>query len=503
MKLLFYSRHRWLFPALTAWSLSGNAGFSLAGEKVLVIGDSLTKEYRAEFPVLFPSNSQSWEARNWIEILDARRNAQFDLGSWSFYPDPRLTGHEFNWAKPGGTAREFRNFLRQDAAAEAEIKASSGGEVAWERFPSWRTTFTGSTDQARKLVIFFGGNDLALGNSDPVANPDYNGRPKQIDYESIYAGTFGEASNPDYLRTSIRSNLKSVIEWFRNPRTFSNGSPRSPRFTGPMILCAVPHVGCTPKLQAEAGTDPARTAVLTRMIETLNAELKEFAAGKDVGFADTYAVTRAILDPAPFQIGGVYFIKAADDDCRPRYLFAGDGFHPNTAVQAKVAQAVTDAFLAKYPEMGQDLARVNDREIITGVLGLPSDVGYVEWMMEAGVTTSQRGPLSDPDKDGIPNAVEYALAGRNPNGQDSGPPFTAVREPHPQGTGEVLTVSWRPRFEENAYADLIPQISSGLQNWQAVPASQITGLPDGTHQLKLDIVAGTALYFRLTAVRAL
>ena len=74
-----------------------------AGEKVLVTGDSLTKEYRSEFPALYPSNPAAWEARNWIEILDARRHDHFDLGSWSVYPDLRLTGHEFNWAKPGGT----------------------------------------------------------------------------------------------------------------------------------------------------------------------------------------------------------------------------------------------------------------------------------------------------------------------------------------------------------------------------------------------------------------
>ena len=489
-------------PALAALLLLSPACL-LAGEKVLVIGDSLTKEYRAEFPVLYPGNPAAWEARNWIEILDARRNNQFDLGSYSFFPDLRLTGHEYNWAKPGGTVREFRNFLRQDAAARNEITASSGGAAIYELFPSWRTTFTSSNDQAQKVVIFFGGNDLALGNSDPVANPVFNGSPKQIDYESIYAGSFGEASNPDHLRTSIRSNLKSVMEWFRNPRTFSDGSPRPPRFTGPMILCAVPHVGCTPKLQTEAGNDPARTAVLTQMIELLNAEIKTFAASKDIGFADIYAVTKAILDPAPFRIGGVDFYKQKDEDCRTRYLFSGDGFHPNTAVQAKVAQVVADAFLEKYPDMAADLTRLSDREIITQVLGLPSDLGYVEWMMAARVPVADRGPLGDPDKDGIPNALEYALADRNPGGQDAHPPFTALRGPHPEGAGEVLTITWQPRFEENAYADLIPQISSGLQNWQPVAAGQVIELPGGSRQVQLKIVEGSKLFFRLAALRVL
>lgn len=472
-----------------------------AGEKVWVTGDSLTKEYRSEFPALYPINPASWNARNWIELLDARRNDQFDLGNWSTFSDLRLTGHEFNWAKPGGTVREFRNFLRQTADAKLEIEAASGGGAIWALFPSWRTTFTNYTVQAQKGVIFFGGNDLALGNSDPVANPLVNGRPMQIDYQSIHAGTFGEASNPELLRTSIRSNTRSVVQWFRLPRTDSNGNPLPPRFPGPMVLCGVPHVGATPKVRNEAGTDPVRTAVLTRMIEALNNDIRAIAAEYDMAFADVYPITKAILDPGPFTIGGVNFFKQADADSRVRYLFSGDGFHPNTAVHAKTAQVVADAFLQKYPAMAPDLARLGDREIITGGLGLPGDLGYVEWMTELGVPVAQRGPLTDPDKDGIPNAMEYALADRDAAAPDAAPPFTTARETDPLDGSGILTVTWRPRFPENAYCDLIPQTSSGLREWQAVPAPSVVALPDGRRQVRLALVPGHSLYFRLAAIR--
>lgn len=42
--------------------------FAMA-RQCLVIGDSLTKEYEAEFPGLFPTNPASWQALSWIEIL--------------------------------------------------------------------------------------------------------------------------------------------------------------------------------------------------------------------------------------------------------------------------------------------------------------------------------------------------------------------------------------------------------------------------------------------------
>jgi hypothetical protein len=163
---------------------------------------------------------------------------------------------------------------------------------------------------------------------------------------------------------------------------------------------------------------------------------------------------------------------------------------------------VADAFLQKYPVMAPGLQRLGDREIITEVLGLPGDIGYVEYMTEAGVPVAQRGPLSDPDKDGIPNAVEYALTGRDAAGPDAEPPFTAVREVDPVVGGEVLTVTWYPRFEENAYCDLIPQISSGLRDWQPLPAPPVVVLPGGRRQARLAVVPGSSLYFRLAAVRA-
>lgn len=491
-----WRRRFWKTLALVA----AGAGVAAGGDKVLVVGDSLTKEYRSEFVVLYPTSPAAWDARNWIELLDARRNQQFDLGSWSVFSDLRLTGHEFNWSKPGGTVREFRNFLRQTADAEAEIKATSGGTAIWELFPDWRATFTNSTGEAQKVVLFFGGNDLALGNSDPVANPSVNGKRRQVDYETIYAGNLGAASDPEILKASIRSNLKSVIQWFRDPRTSNNGEALPPRFSGPMILCAVPHVGCTPKLQRDAGTDPARTAVLTEMIEGLNRELQEFAVSRDVGFANVYAVTKAILDPAPFQIGGVIFRKESDEDCGPRYLFSGDGFHPNTAVHAKVAQVVADAFLEKYPGMAPDLKRLSDREIITEVLGLPGDTGYVEWMTEAGVPVSLRGPLSDPDKDGVPNAMEYALAGRAPDKADPEAPFEVSLEPNPGGEGKVIAATWQPRFAGNAYCDIVPQTSVGMQSWQPVPPGSIQTLADGKRRVQLA-PAGKSWFFRLSAVR--
>lgn len=465
-----------------------------AGDHVLILGDSLSKEYETEFKVLYPDHPDAWAARNWNEILDARRNAGFDLGSWGVYADFRLTGHTFNAAKPGGTAREFRNFLRQDEAAEAEVKASSGGSLVWPFFPAWRDTFNDLVAEAEKIVIFCGGNDLALGNSDPLANPEINGKPTQISYESIYHNRPGEASNPDLLRDSIRKNLRSIVQYFRVP---PSGQSR-PRFTGPIVLVNVPHVGCTPKVIGDTGTDETRHARVTAMIERLNDELRALATEFNLGYADVYALTDRIRRPGDFTLGGISFSRSPDVDCGPRALFSGDGFHPNTPAQAAIAQIILNAFRDHDPATAATTPPLSDREIITGIIGLPPDTGFKEWLVENNVPANRRDPLSDPDRDGVPNLLEFALAGFHPMHPDDPPLPTPVIESTAVGTS--LRLDFTPRFPGNIFCRLIPRHSQDLLSWTEVPASRITRNPDGSLTVRTPPDPAPASFLQLQAV---
>ena len=68
------------------------------------------------------------------------------------------------------------------------------------------------------------------------------------------------------------------------------------------------------------------------------------------------------------SIGDRAFTSAADADARPEYVFSGDGFHPGTAAQAKIAQMIVEAFQAKYPKTA--ITPLSDAEILIQVLGL-------------------------------------------------------------------------------------------------------------------------------------
>ena len=105
-------------PILTliAATILGVTSRAQGAQQVLVVGDSLTKEYQVEFPILFPNNPPAWLARNWVELLHTHRNAHFDLGSVSTFLDPRVTGHKHNWAFPGSLATSTRSMLRPFAS---------------------------------------------------------------------------------------------------------------------------------------------------------------------------------------------------------------------------------------------------------------------------------------------------------------------------------------------------------------------------------------------------
>jgi lysophospholipase L1-like esterase len=327
--------------------------FTLRAEQCLVIGDSLTKEYEAEFPALYRNNPASWQARNWIEILHQNRTDWFDIGTWSVYSDPRLTGHRFNWAFPGATTTDIRNQL-------------SSIYNFW-----WTNTLKGQlrTD-VQRVVIFAGGNDA----------------------DSYYADLYNGTVDASVTNTTL-GNVQWIINYVRTVNA-----------TIPIVLVSVPHVGCTPKIQLGYPTDPVKTARVTAAMDALNASLAAYAQSQNIGFVPgVYDFTKSLITQ-PFRIKGIEFYRVADADARTRYAFSGDGFHPNTCAHTKIAQMVVEAFNTKYP--ATVINPLSDDYIISTVLGLDPNIPLTEWLASQGQSGSF---TADSNGNGIPNGVEFAL----------------------------------------------------------------------------------------------
>ena len=288
-----------------------------AGQHCLVIGDSLSKEYEVEFPALYPSHQAAWDARNWIEILAEQRNSWFDIGHFDAYYDTRLTGHKYDWAFPGAKTQEIRDRLYSrtwyDAIWQNELKSELRGEV-------------------NRVVIFAGGNDVT----------GY--------YGDIYNG-----KSPTLNINKTRDNIMSIVDWVRAVKSSLQ-----------IVVVAVPHVGCTPHVQSAFPTNTTKTGRVTTAFDSLNTQLAALSKSRAVGYAGgVYDFTKGLIS-GPFTIGTVSIIKKADADCRPTYAFSGDGFHPNTCSQARVAQIILDTFRAKWPSPA--IPALTDAEVLSKVL---------------------------------------------------------------------------------------------------------------------------------------
>ena len=306
---------------LGAWALLVTSLSPLvAADQLVIIGDSLSKEYEYEISGI-GGNADAQGIMSWAEILDEYRHKDFDFGSSAIRADLRLIGHSYNWSVPGSFARQWVSYLQADFPMDyvygiPELEDQLHGE-------------------AERVVIFLGGNDI------------------RTSYEAIYKGN----SATKFINDTY-SNITSVVNWVRSQNSKLE-----------IVLVSVPHIGCTPKTNGAHPYNATKTGRVTTALNTLNGKLATFASQKKIAFcADIFNITKGLLTADRLNIGGVAIYKNPPHaDGNPRYLFLGDGFHPNEPCQAVFAQRILDCFNARYQH---NIPRLTDQEILTKVLGL-------------------------------------------------------------------------------------------------------------------------------------
>lgn len=470
---------------------------------LLILGDSLSKEYEISFPGVPLAGVAGLDAanpgaRNWNEILASRRNVFFDQGTFKssvFAPwtDLRLLGHEYNWAVPGADSRQLRDLLTGQNLNEISDDPSFSQFIAlaseWPQSSARITAQLQAAGGAAGAVIFIGGNDLNSGSPDPAASVNGN----RITYGTIYAGDGTGVGDPQPLMNSILSNIQQIATFVRD------GNP-----TIPLAICAVPHVGATPDVKSKFPTDTVRTGRVTTALHTLNAQLKTWTETTVGGvWVDTPQSTFETLITTPLTLGGIRFETAADPltsadspSAHTRYLFAKDGFHATTVPQALLARDILDKMRAAYPAVYGAAAPLTTREILVDVCGLPAMTGFNEYLADQGVDAGKRGPLDDPDADGVPNLVEFALAGKSAGTSDAGTPATQLFL-DTSGAQPVLSLEWTPRFADNIACSITCQASGDLATWVDVPESVIVTSPSGTRTASAPLPEEGKAYLRL------
>ncbi len=341
----------WIALSLTAFPLHA------APIRLLAIGDSLTEEYRFETPFSAPdSNPTSANAKNWVELLHARRPLHITMGGYQpslgSYFDYRNAGYEYNYGIPSFKAANWDELLNFTPLNIFDVNT--------------KLELDDDLLTVNAVLIFLGGNDLSLTNSD--AQHD-------LIRQAIVR-----------IRSYVRDNTAADI---------------------PIIIATVPDIGATPE---EKISDPAQAAAARQRVATLNANIAALDSLPGTHIARIDAVTDRIHDQQPFHLNGTLFSHPPHPENPPLHLFCKDGFHPGTVTQALIANEILKAInrFAATP-----IPLLSNREILGEILAQNPDQPLIDYLGGAG-----------DDGDDLPGLVEFLL-GTNPSRANPGLAFSA------------------------------------------------------------------------------
>ncbi len=409
-------------------------------DNLLVIGDSLSKEYQVELAGIGGSLT-AINVRNWCEILHERRSATFSLGNFGPHADLRITGYDYNWSFPGSFARQWKDIVT-DPPREL------------------RNQIRNNVD---RVVVWLGGNDI---------------REK---YGRFYDGD--EPTGP--WVNKVAGEIEFVVNWVLQQKP-----------TMPIVMSGVLHVGATPSKNDAHPFDPVKTGRVTSALDAINGRLRAYARSRGLGWAENYEMTRELLTRTNWIIGGFESKKQSDSNGKPDSLFLGDGFHPNWPAQCVFAQRFVDAWNETY---GLRIPRLTNREIVKDIMGQNADLNLGNWANKHGVPLADRGSFDDPDGDGIKNVMEMALD-LNPALPDA----HFLPQPYKTRANgmDFLNLTWQTRDPNNSIAlRLLAESSPDLRVWTEIPAEDITEGPSYVRTVRRRIVEDRELFLRLRAIK--
>ncbi|MEO5916432.1 MAG: SGNH/GDSL hydrolase family protein [Luteolibacter sp.] len=427
-----------------------------ATEQVVTLGDSLTFAYETEFghQVENPfgpdyGDGFSSRVRNWAEILNksGQRRSSFHLGPRQYLSIEFPGGSDYdfflrnrnNWAVPGLRIHELWKFMNHKATMHSMIDPDLADLLDYTDFDESTDFAVGDLEDqirntAERVVIFIGGNDV----------------------RGVYPEIYNNDNPGDFVSQYVLDATRIVDRVLElNPHI-------------QVVLVNVPHVGITPRVKSKWPTDPVKTPRVSRVLRDLNDKLENLAKSRDIGYADVYSPTLSMLWNKTFCIQGIPYANDGSTTGKVDHVWlngpSSDNFHPNTNLQAVIANQIIDAFNVRYDTR---IAPLSATEILVDLLGKTPDaidMSFSEYMSAYG---KEGLPANDDsDGDGIPASVEFAT-GLNPKLQDSDQIFTIIR-------GNNRDFSYPIRLPDSKHFTLRAIYSSG-------PGSQSTPItPDPT-----------------------
>ena len=397
-------------------------------KKILVVGDSLSEEYRFEIPFSAPaSDPTESNTKNWVELLAEFRSDEITFGDYEndafAYLDLRNAGYEFNWGVPGAETTLWSDVMKATFFEDQEY------------LPSQQTLLS-QIDDVDAVVIFLGGNDI------------------QNTYRDLTKNT-----PPPNFPNNIIEQLKDLIDPIRDENS-----------SVPIVIGNFPDVGGTEKRRLDF-PDAAIRAIATGYINQANQALQDYAAANGFTVFNVSDLTSDLASEAPYRIGNVEFFSSSDPENKPRFLFCRDGFHSSTSSQVRLANMIVEALNL---EADWTLTPFSDEETLTDILGIPPDTDndYLSWI--APFNLPNNSLLKDHDHDGLTHLAEFLL-NKDPTIPDAPP------------VDRDQTLTYHPVPEREVFGSISPRLSYDLTNWYPISFDELEILPDGRRKVSMPV----------------
>lgn len=323
---------------------------------VAALGDSLTDEYTfygpeasaVSLPFPLPADFHTVgrnSARNWPLILSALRPNSISFGPYTTADrgPTRGAGFEENWAASGATAGGTTSGGTSNTLAEQVTGLLTQNPT------------TGvAPDRVNTVVILVGANDYLHGLIDFA---DSLGRT------NAFVPTKG--SKLSLVNATVEGAIRAAVDQIRATTPATR-----------IVLVTTPDITVTPlvrsALKYAQGLFPDLETQMKRSAAVLGRDLAALASARGltlVNFADIYQRVRT--NPT---IGGLRVdLNTSGPDLTDG--FVGDGFHPGTLLQGRVAQAIARAIDATDP--ARQARPITDRAIVAYARGTTPAVAAV------------------------------------------------------------------------------------------------------------------------------
>lgn len=186
-------------------------------------------------------------------------------------------------------------------------------------------------------------------------------------------------------------------------------------------------------------------------------------------FPETYK----LIAGATVWVGPVNLFSGSEPDNHPRYQCTRDGLHPNTCLQAIIANKLIDTLNAAY---ATGIPRLANAEILS-LAGLNPLQPFLDWASTNSLAAATPG--ADPDDDRLVNLAEFVFT-TNPNVSNAGPVTI-------DGSVSPLIVRFQPDPDRQRLVEVRTEWSADIDAWLAIPPANVATAPNGAVTVTLPI----------------